>query len=66
MEEYTIELKKISDSKSLVLWATPEGNKQFVVCSFYDQTQPVGQQWYWGHYFNDLFEAVEYAKEEIA
>ena len=59
--EYTVELKKIDDRRSLILWVTPEGNKKFVVCSFYDPKEPVGQQWCWGHYFTDLYEAVEYA-----
>lgn len=60
--QYTIELKKIDERRSLVLWMTPEGNKKFVVCSFYDSKKPVGSQWSWGHYFTDLFDAVEYAK----
>ena len=60
--EYTVELKKIDDRRSLVLWVKPSGDKQFIVCSFYDNKQPVGQQWSWGHYFTDLYEAVEYAK----
>lgn len=61
MNEYTVELKKIDDRRSLVLWVTPEGHKKFVVCSWYDPGQPVGQQWSWGHYFTDLYEAIRYS-----
>lgn len=64
--EYTVELKKIDDRRSLVLWVTPEGHKKFVVCSFYDQEEPVGSQWCWGHYFEDIMDAVAYAKEVAA
>ena len=63
--EYTVELKKIDERRSLVLWVTPEGHKKFVVCSFYDPKQPVGQQWCWGHYFTDIEDAIEYTKEKI-
>lgn len=55
----TIELAKVND-KSLVLWEKPSGNTEFVVCTAYDSTKPVGDQWYWGHYFNDIFDAVDY------
>ena len=61
-EEYTIELKKIDARRSLVLWVTPDGHKKFVVCSYYDHEKKVGEQWVWGHYFTDLWEAVKYAK----
>lgn len=64
MKEFTIELKKIDDRRSLVVWVTPGGNKKFVVCSYYDHEKPVGSQWAWGHYFTDLWAAVEYAREE--
>ena len=60
--EYTTELKKIDARRSLVLWEHPSGKKEFVVCSYYDPEQPVGQQWCWGHYFKDLEAAIEYAK----
>lgn len=62
--EYTVELKKIDERRSLVLWVKPEGRKEYVVCSFYEPDQPVGQQWCWGHYFSDLWDAVDYAREE--
>ena len=63
MQEFTIELKKIDERRSLVLWMSPRGNKQYVVCSFYDEAKPVGSQWCWGHYFDDLWEAVDYARK---
>ena len=62
MSEFTMELAKIDDVRSIVLWEY-NGSKKYVVCSHYDATQPVGQQWYWGHYFFNLFEAVDYARE---
>ena len=61
--EQMIELMRINNDRSLVLWVTPEGHKRFVVCSFYDETLPMGQRWQWGHYFEDLISAVEYARE---
>lgn len=64
-EEYTIELKKIDARRSLVVWVTPEGHKKYVVCSYYDHEKPVGEQWCWGHYFLDLWDAVDYARKEI-
>lgn len=61
--EYTVELAKFDLQHSLVLWVSKTGIKQFVVCSYYDPEKPVGQQWSWGHYFWDLLDAVDYAKE---
>jgi len=61
--EYTVELKKIDARRSLVLWVTPEGYKKFVVCSYYNADEPVGQQWVWGHYFTDIEDAVKYIEE---
>lgn len=55
----TMELAKVND-KSLVLWEKPSGNKEYVVCSHYDSTKPVGNQWCWGHYFSDIFSATDY------
>lgn len=68
IKEYTIELKKVDDRRSIVLWMVEnaEGKvikKEYVVCSYYDPTKEVGSQWYWGHYFHDLFNAVDYVKE---
>ncbi len=67
---HTMELKKIDERRSLVLIVTTdkrqktaEGRKTFVVCSYYNPEMPVGAQWTWGHYFDDLWEAVEYAKK---
>lgn len=40
-DEYTIELKKIDERRSLVLWICPDGAKKYVVCSYYDETKPV-------------------------
>ena len=64
--EHTIELARIDQCRSLVLWVTNSGHRKFVVCSYYNPTIPVGEQWSWGHYFDDLFDAVEYAKGELA
>lgn len=64
MGGYTVELSKLDGDRSLVLWVTERGTKKYVVCSYYDPDKPVGQQWYWGHYFTDLWGAVDYAKEE--
>ena len=63
MKGYTVELKKVDDRRSLVLWVKPSGKKQFVVCSFYHPWQPVGQQWDWGHYFESLDAALEYIED---
>lgn len=63
MQEFTIELKKIDERRSLVLWMGQCGAQKYVVCSYYDNTKPIGSQWCWGHYFTDLYEAVDYAKK---
>ena len=68
MKEYTKELAKIDDRRSLVLWVIEDAEgktikQEYVVCSYYDATKPVGSQWCWGHYFRNLFNAVEYAEE---
>ena len=60
--ERTIELVKVND-KSVVLWEHKSGYKQYVVCSYYDGEKPIGAQWCWGHYFTDLFAAVDYIRE---
>lgn len=65
--EYTIELAKIDDRRSIVLWVIKDAEgkiikREYVVCSYYDSEKEVGSQWYWGHYFRDLFDAVAYAK----
>lgn len=62
-KECTLELIKINSQRSLVLWIKSNGRKEYVVCSYYDPTKEIGSQWYWGHYFFNLFDAVEYAKE---
>jgi hypothetical protein len=62
--EYTVELKKVDDARSIVLWVHASGRKEFVVCSYYDETKPVGQQWCWGHYFQDVCSAVDYTRKE--
>lgn len=60
MNNYTVELTKHDDGEhSLVMWCK-NGNKEFVVCSYYDETKPVGSQWSWGHYFENLKDATEY------
>ena len=59
MKGRTTELARVND-KSLVLWEKPSGNKEFVVCTDYDCNKPVGSQWCWGHYFTDVFDAVDY------
>lgn len=59
--EFTLELAKLDDRRSLVAWVIDDQVHTFVVCSFYDPTKPVGQQWSWGHYFTDVFDAVRYA-----
>ena len=56
-------LEKKGD-KSLVMWVKPSGNKEFVVCSYYNSEKPVGSQWCWGHYFSTVTSAVEYLKKE--
>lgn len=65
MTGFTMEIKKIDERRSLVLWVRENGSYEFVVCSYYDATQPIGSQWSWGHYFNDIYEAVDYAREEM-
>lgn len=60
MKEYTVSLATLSNDKSLVLWVKESGNKEFVVCTDYDPEKPVGSQWIWGHYFWDIFSAVDY------
>lgn len=63
MSEYTVSLADLNSGKSLVLWVKPSGRKEFVVCTGYDPEKPIGEQWYWGHYFWDLFSAVDYISE---
>lgn len=66
--QFTRELMKIDDQRSLVLWVDGNGNNskddvnKFVVCSYYDPAKPIGQQWCWGHYFDSLIEAMELCK----
>ena len=60
MSEYTVELARLKTDRSLVLWVKESGNKEFVVCTDYDPNKPVGSQWIWGHYFWDVFSAVDY------
>lgn len=63
-KEFTFELAKHNNGQhSLVLWATPT-SKQFVVCSYYDPSKKIGSQWTWGHYFNDITNAVEFFNEQ--
>ena len=57
----TIEVTKIDDRRSLVLWCKTSNTREFVVCSHYDASKPIGSQWVWGHYFKDLISAVRYA-----
>ena len=69
--QYTKEIMKINKAQSLVLWI--DGNKtdncddamKFVVCSHYDPSRPIGQQWDWGHYFNDIIHAMDYVHKLI-
>ena len=67
--QFTRELMKIDDVRSLVLWVDGNENdnkddrNKYVICSYYEPTLPFGQQWCWGHYFDDLASAYEYAKE---
>jgi len=60
----TIELCRVGD-KSVVVKLLDGMVKEYVVCSYYDGTKKYGDQWCWGHYFNDLVLAVEYFKEAI-
>lgn len=66
MKGKTIELEKIDERRSIVLWVHDSGRKEFVVCSYFDETKPVGSQWSWGHYFQTLSCAVSYAEEVSA
>ena len=59
MKGRTTELARIGE-KSLVMWEHEGGRKEYVVCSFYDGNKPIGSQWSWGHYFTDIFGAVDY------
>lgn len=62
-EKYTKELAKHGDI-SLVMYVSEDDNgehTQYVVCRWYDATEPVGQQWYSGDYYGSdkLVEATE-------
>lgn len=59
----SVELMKFEDGRSLVLLEINE-DQEFVVCSNYDKTKEVGNQWDWGHYFYDLEEAIKYGKRK--
>lgn len=67
--QFTRELMKIDDQRSLILWVDGNDNdnkddvNKFVVCSYYDPAKPIGQQWCWGHYFNSLYHAMDYVHE---
>ena len=62
MTEFTIELAKVDENRSLVVWVKDQGRK-FVVCSYYDKSRPIGIKWDWGHYFDDIFDAVDYIRK---
>lgn len=62
MVDFTIELAKVDDTRSLVVWVKDQRRK-FVVCSYYDESRPIGIQWDWGHYFDDIFDAIDYIRK---
>lgn len=57
------ELGKINNRQSMVEILN-ENNEpvEWVVCSFYDATQPFGSQWSWGHYFDSFIKACLYVE----
>lgn len=63
--EYTLELAKFGDGsdRSLVVWVKDGKIINFLTCSYYQPDQPVGQQWCWGHYFDNLMDAVNFMNE---
>lgn len=66
-DKYTKELAKHGDV-SLVMYVSEDDHgehTQYVVCRWYDSTQPIGQQWYSGDYYGEdkLLEATEAFKE---
>ena len=55
------ELGKINDRQSMVEILNEDGKPvEWVVCSYYDATQPYGSQWSWGHYFESFVKACIY------
>ncbi|MBE6121162.1 MAG: hypothetical protein E7190_00430 [Erysipelotrichaceae bacterium] len=60
----TFELHKFDNQHSLVLLIYPSGEKEFVCCSFYDPEKPIGSQWEWGHYFDNLEDALKYGNKK--
>lgn len=58
------ELGKINERQSMVEILNEDGKAvEWVVCSFYDATQPFGSQWSWGHYFVSFAHACLYVEE---
>jgi len=63
--EFMTVIKASKDNQHyLVLWIHPSGKKEFVVCSYYDEEKEMGSRWCWGHYFNEIEDALEYWNEE--
>ena len=59
------ELLKFSERQSLVVRTRDDGTiHEYVVCSNYDDTQPEGCKWDWGHYFLTMEGALKYIATE--
>ena len=58
------ELGKVNDRQSMVEILN-ENNEpvEWVVCSYYDATKPLGSQWSWGHYFSNFVDACLYVHQ---
>lgn len=55
-----VELMKVNERQSLVAKIINGKVHEYVVCSYFDPTQPDGSQWCWGHYFSNLENAMDY------
>lgn len=60
-DKYTKELARHNDI-SLVMYVSEDDrgeHTQYVTCRWYDPTQPIGQQWDYGDYYNNIVDATE-------
>lgn len=59
----SVELTRFDDSHSLVVIIFRDGSREFVVCGNYDQSRPMGDRWDYGHYFDELDDALNFAND---
>ena len=59
------EIFKFNKRQSLVARVREDDTVyEYIVCSNYNDTQPEGSKWDWGHYFKELKDALKYIVNE--